>query len=333
MLSECNLGDWHRHLVSRIFQQSDTPYEEFLESLGIHKETAQNSWWRTEMDGWSGGHSDSAKQIDVSIRRSYKEGFYPIKDGIPEEGPIDREIAAENGLSFNKVGLFRIRSWTDYYKLRGLPHTSTAALLLSFPLTLYYCIVEYGEVPCTVARMLQRPLRIHIVGAEKELNFIDLFREVSFILPENISLELVFVVRHDMLPKNVRSAMGNKYQVKLSDRMHITLISGTYGDSLDPNFDCGGSPDMMMAFNAGLYAYESWRSVVTYLDQNSGVVGVFTDYNEFSGVQCASLGGSASRESVCMNPFRQPRAMPVLSMNLPQFSNGFIYVFNQQSLE
>jgi hypothetical protein len=124
---------------------------------------------------------------------------------------------------------------------------------------------------------------------------------------------------------------------------------------LDPNFDCGsGPPDMIMAFNAGLFAYTSWRPVVAYLDQHRAVVGVFTDYNEFSGLQCASLGGALCRNSLQMNPFRQPRAMPgtinqrqpvtnalsnylvrpclvvVFSMNLPQFSNGFIYVFNQQ---
>jgi hypothetical protein len=79
----------------------------------------------------------------------------------------------------------------------------------------------------------------------------------------------------------------------------------------------------------GLYAYPT----INYLQRSPSVIGVFTDYNEFSGVQCASiLGGSAGRQSLRINPFRQPRAMPVYSMNLPQFSNGFIYVCNQQEL-
>lgn len=90
---------------------------------------------------------------------------------------------------------------------------------------------------------------------------------------------------------------------------------------------------MMIAANAGLYAYTSWRSVVEYLYCNPGVVGVFTDYNEYSGVNCASLAGHKGRESLCMNPFRQPRAMPVYSMNLPQFSNGFLYVMNALELD
>jgi hypothetical protein len=90
---------------------------------------------------------------------------------------------------------------------------------------------------------------------------------------------------------------------------------------------------MVMALNAGLFADESWRSVVDYLYHNTGVARVFTDYNEYSGMNCAALGGAASRESITMNPFRQPLALPVYSMNLPQFSNGFMYVFNKHELE
>jgi hypothetical protein len=88
---------------------------------------------------------------------------------------------------------------------------------------------------------------------------------------------------------------------------------------------------MIFGLNAGLLAYKSWRSVIEYLYEHKGVVGVFTDYNEHSGVHCAGLGGDTS--SLRMNPFRQPRAMPVFSMNLPQFSNGFIYAFNEQELD
>ena len=132
----------------------------------------------------------------------------------------------------------------------------------------------------------------------------------------------------------------------MTSNLTVGVVGGTYGQvstrdaslttasCLDPNFDVGsGPPDMVVALNAGLYAYESWRSVVNYLYHHKGVVGVFTDYNEYSGVHCAGLGGAASRESLCINPFRQPLAMPVYSMNLPQFSNGFFYVFNPQEME
>jgi hypothetical protein len=100
---------------------------------------------------------------------------------------------------------------------------------------------------------------------------------------------------------------------------------------------CGtGPPDMVVALNAGLYAYESWRSVVMYLYQHADIVGVFTEYNKDSGINCAALGGETSCNSLSINPFHQPQAAmsSVYSMNLPQFStNGFIYVFNAQELE
>lgn len=136
-----------------------------------------------------------------------------------------------------------------------------------------------------------------------------------------------------MLPPQCKSDL-QRFKLELTTNLSLLVVSGTYGEALDPNFDCGGGPpDMIIAMNAGLFAYESWRSVVTYLYQRTGVVGIFTDYNEHSGVNCASLGGTKARESLRVNPFRQPRAMPVYSMNLPQFSNGFIYVYNEQELE
>jgi hypothetical protein len=146
-----------------------------------------------------------------------------------------------------------------------------------------------------------------------------------------------FLLRVEMKSNLTVGVVGGTYgcvaDMDIDDSSRVTASTAS-ATSLDPNFDCGsGPPDMVIAMNAGLYAYESWRSVVEYLYLNQNVVGVFTDYNEYSGVNCAGLGGSESRESLCINPFRQPLAMPVYSMNLPQFSNGFFYVFNAQELD
>lgn len=297
-LSTFPLGDWHQLLTSRRFQLSEDPYEDYLyESLG----NLDGSWWSTELHGWKGGESKSAQSIDFSYRKTYSEGFCPVTD-IPLEQPV---IHSER-FPWNEFGLRRLSSWRDYYELREIPESSIVALLLTFPMTLYYAIAEYGSVPCTVAKMLSRPLRIHIVGAEKELNFLDLFKEVSFLAAPDFSVELVFVVRPDMVPQR---STDQSLDLSLTDTLRVSVVSGTYGDSLDPQFDCGsGPPDMIVAFDAGLFAYESWRSVVEYLDVHCGVVGVFTDYNEFSGVACAGISGDCS--SLCVNPFRQPRAMP-----------------------
>jgi hypothetical protein len=97
---------------------------------------------------------------------------------------------------------------------------------------LYHAIAKYGTVPCTVARMLKRPLRVHIVGSEKELNFLDLFKEVAFLLPSDLALELVFVTRHDMLPTNVRESICASFlRIDMIERLSVTLLSGSFGDS------------------------------------------------------------------------------------------------------
>jgi len=338
LLSKFGLDSWYLKLIGRDCQLSDKPYEDFLaETLKVLK---PGSWWATEIDGWSAGQSGSAKRVDASIRRSYEEGFSLDTHLIPVEHPVDDE----RWLTWPKdeVGLLKIESWEEYYSLRDIPLCSPVALLCTFPLTIYRAITQYGSVPLTVSKMLKRPMRIHVVGVEKEMNFLDLFKEVGFLLPQDgsVNIELTFVVRPDMLPpkcKMPHSGSGRGYQMRLdlASNLVLNVQSGVYGDNeLNPNFDCGsGPPDIIMGMNAGLYAYESWRSVVSYLKNNPHVVGVFTDYNEHSGTNCASLGGGKARESLCINPFRQPRAMPVYCMNLPQFSNGFFYVYNEQTLD
>jgi hypothetical protein len=113
----------------------------------------------------------------------------PIPD-IPPERRVTEEDWIRSGLvpERNEVGLSRLSSWRDYYQLRNLSPSSPIALLCTFPLTIYHAIEQFGHVPVAVARMLQRPLRIHVVGAEKEINFLDLFQEVGFLLPEDLQV-------------------------------------------------------------------------------------------------------------------------------------------------
>ena len=180
-LSTFPFDEWHQQLLRRDCQQSDQPYRTFLQdTIGI----ANDSWWRTEIDGWAGGDSASAITVDIHTRRSYQHGFAPVTECPPERHLTDME-RNKSKLICNSCGILKVPSWKEYYQLRGIPFSSPIALLLTFPLTIYYSIVEYGEVPITVARMLKRPLRIHVVGIEKELNFIDLFKEIGFLLPED----------------------------------------------------------------------------------------------------------------------------------------------------
>ena len=56
-LSTFPFDKWHQQLLGRDCQISDQPYRTFLQNkIGF----ANDSWWRTEMDGWAGGDSASA---------------------------------------------------------------------------------------------------------------------------------------------------------------------------------------------------------------------------------------------------------------------------------
>ncbi|KAL9191343.1 hypothetical protein ACHAXT_001049 [Thalassiosira profunda] len=336
---------WQLPLLGKDCYSSETVYQRFLsDNLGVIGPTQQN-WWATELHGWSGGASLSSKDVNVLRRVSYQDGFaLKRKEWIPEERPVTREDIERANASYAKEvdadtaqliqtdehELPILASWEHYYRLRTIPPSSPVGLLLTFPLTMYYAIQRFGSVPLEVAQMLERPLRIHLVGVEKELNFVDLFKELAFLLPEKVCVDMTWVVREDMFPE---SSDKRSLSLHLAANLKLSIVGGTYGQSLNPDFDMGGPPDMIVGMNAGLFAYESWRHVVSYLHHHKNTIGVFTDYNEHSGMNCASLGGRESTCSLTTNPFRQMRAMPVYCMNLPQFCNGFIYTFNKQELD
>jgi hypothetical protein len=150
-------------------------------------------WWLTETKGWLSGMGKTSRFVDVSKRMSYQEGFVNIGPNLlPKEVNVNYSVAASiSAVKANEQGLLSLNSWEDYYKVREIPLSSPVALLMTFPLTIYYAIQKYGEVPITVSRMLRRPLRVHVVGVEKELNFLDLFSEVGYLLPPDFSVSFL----------------------------------------------------------------------------------------------------------------------------------------------
>jgi hypothetical protein len=340
-----DFSGWQVPLLQEDCYSSDETYTRYLmDTLNVisshtnNDTAAAQTWWSTEIHGWNGGKSASAKLVDLFQRVSYQDGIGLDVALIPNERHVTTDDIKRAGIFVDDNNMPNLTSWKDYYNVRCIPPSSPIALLATFPLTVYYAIQNHGIVPVTAAQMLDRPLKIHLVGIEKELNFIDFFKELGFLLPANVNIDMTWIIREDMFPEaSTKTKEDDNFQylsLQLTNNLTLTIIGGTYGDSLDPNFDiAGGAPDIIIGLNAGLYAYESWRHVVTYLDCHRNIVGVFTDYNEHSGMNCASLGGAKARQSLHVNPFRQPRAMPVNCMNLPQFSNGFMYVFNEQELE
>jgi hypothetical protein len=183
-LNQFPFDEWHLQLLTHESECSEEPYRVFLEQH-LGRSQNESSWWRTETDGWAGGQSASARLVDPSIRRSYEDGFAPVVQIPPQERPSGYDTA---GLALTEIGFLKISTWKEYYQLRQIPLSSPVALLLTFPLTLYHAVATFGHVPVTVARMLKRPLRLHLVGVEKELNFLDLFREFGYLLPLDLEV-------------------------------------------------------------------------------------------------------------------------------------------------
>ena len=68
-----------------------------------------------------------------------------------------------------------IKDWDEWYKWRRLTKESPAALLMTFPLSVYWILVEALKVADPKRRATRGvtiPLVVHYIGAEKELNFL-----------------------------------------------------------------------------------------------------------------------------------------------------------------
>ena len=184
--------DWHLPLLTRENQISEEPYRRYLTNdIGVLQTAEGKNWWLTETSGWSGGQSESAKEIDVTNRLSYAQGFAMDGHLLPPERSVSDDDVSRAGIKYDsQCNLLDLNSWEDYYKIRCIPLESPAALLLSFPLSIYYALLKHGAVPITVARMLRRQVRIHVVGIEKELNFLDMFKELGYLLPDDLSVSI-----------------------------------------------------------------------------------------------------------------------------------------------
>ncbi|KAB0388823.1 hypothetical protein E2I00_016035, partial [Balaenoptera physalus] len=204
-------------------------------------------------------------------------------------------------------GLFG--SWQDYYTWRGLSLDSPMAVLLTYPLTVYYVITHLS-------------LKIHVVEAGKEFDLIMVFWELLVLLP-HVALELQFVgdslppesdqqhftLQRDDLEVSVRPGSGvsarlssgtkekggrRDLQIKVSARPYHLLQ--------------GPKPDLVIGFNSGFGLKDTWLSSLPRL-QSLRVPAFFTESSEYGCVMddqtmaVATGGGTSPPQS---NPFRSP---------------------------
>lgn len=65
-------------------------------------------------------------------------------------------------------------TWTSYYKWRGLPMHSPAALLLHWPLSVYRLLHQLHCIPSEIP-LERRRLTVHLLSVEKELDVLPMY--------------------------------------------------------------------------------------------------------------------------------------------------------------
>ncbi|XP_050236252.1 uncharacterized protein LOC126686251 isoform X2 [Mercurialis annua] len=247
--------------------------------------------------------------------RSKDEGWNLSTDMCPCRGPVS---AIPKHLT----------SWMDYYEWRGIPLHSPVALLLHWPLMIYYA-TQIAHMRNSTSESCNK-LCIHYLGPEKELLQLAVFGELHALFPGvNVHLELI----GPAIPEN-------------RDGQKIDLCS--YACCLDRDCNCicrsssktmngsagadnsskGSFPDLVIAPNAGIAAYPSWLPTLKLIYEN-GAPAVFSDYCEEAchlAASCiTSVTGRPLSLPIEINPFRQPIMVEDSALLLPCYSNCFIF--------
>ncbi|KAJ6583785.1 hypothetical protein B0H10DRAFT_2096488 [Mycena sp. CBHHK59/15] len=196
-----------------------------------------------------------------------------------------------------------IKDWDSWYSWRRLPKESPAALLLHYPMSIYWLLVDTLRVANPKAGTsdgARVPLNVQYIGAEVELNFLPLFSELALLLPyTDIKIVMFGQAVHAIVtkakeshPKGLAAQASPTSPVYLynapeecgSGRIQI-FLHGTADHwvpaDADPKLSTYGKPDAIVSPNAGLGSYPAWHPVIAYVHATETPFGV-TEYAEQS---------------------------------------------------
>ena len=207
--------------------------------------------------------------------------------------------------------------WAAYYALRGLPATSPAAGCLDTALSLLSALRAAGlSLPASGA------LRLHLLGARKELEQLALFREAAACL----SCPLQLVLAGPDVPARA-SGLGAS-SARLSIRL-LHLRGGYTGREVWPDGQPLERPHLVFAPNAGVGAYHAlWSATRAALAAPGAPPLVISDFTEeamLMAVAALEAGGMVVQSSVAGNPFRGVLGgFGGADCALPAYSNGWM---------
>ncbi|XP_016880707.2 zinc finger MYND domain-containing protein 15 isoform X3 [Homo sapiens] len=233
-------------------------------------------------------------------------------------------------------------SWQDYYTWRGLSLDSPIAVLLTYPLTVYYVITHL--VPQSFPELNiqnKQSLKIHVVEAGKEFDLVMVFWELLVLLP-HVALELQFVgdglppesdeqhftLQRDSLEVSVRPGSGISARPSSGTKekggrrdLQIKVSARPY------HLFQGPKPDLVIGFNSGFALKDTWLRSLPRL-QSLRVPAFFTESSEYSCVMdgqtmAVATGGGTSPPQP--NPFRSPFRLRAADNCMSWYCNAFIF--------
>ncbi|KAI8911062.1 hypothetical protein EDD86DRAFT_204302 [Gorgonomyces haynaldii] len=270
------------------------------------------------------------------------EGMFEVtglpKDLFPLSKPFDE-----------KVDKTKIRSWKDYMEKRGYPLDSPAPLVLEVPLTIWHIINKfYMPKAPKLKDGERRQITIHLLGPEKEADLLPLFEALLPFFPKtDLCIHMVGPnIAQDIPPQN--RAMLLKSTANDSS-IFISINPGIYSPEhhsaaafklpaefpkellVGQNFG-QEKPDLVIAMNAALLQYQEWAPTLKFMIEQDATLYV-TERMENMAHGVASnihmLGGKLT-VPVEANPFKQPVLDFKKDVNLPGWSNGFLFALGKQ---
>ena len=275
------------------------------------------TWLRTAMD-----HRGDMTYCELLEQMGAHDGAYKLMCGCQgAPSPHRHLIEPLDGTALPAIE--KVESWADYYDARGLPLDSPVAALLSFPMTLFHVLTRHLPPPAD----LEKPLKVHYLGPEKELFLWPLFGELAQLMPEiKLDIEMIGPVAFDLpRPQTFHGSRGGHVRLQ-AHRGAYHAVAGELPRA-----------DVVVALNAGLAASGyGWKPTVDLIGKR-GTPFFLTDYSEYSADKAADLAvsrGLSLSVPVELNPWRAPLRQPLVaggSVAFPWLSNGFLAGFNSQS--
>uniref|UniRef100_A0A8C4N2Y9 Mitochondrial splicing suppressor 51-like C-terminal domain-containing protein n=1 Tax=Eptatretus burgeri TaxID=7764 RepID=A0A8C4N2Y9_EPTBU len=209
-------------------------------------------------------------------------------------------------------------SWKEYYKWRRLDLNSPIAALLTYPLTIYYIITHLHKHGT-------KSIRLHIVGAEKELDYAIVFWELKALLPQ-ISFELLFLgprlasslhkTEFVVYPKESRVIVEPVFEEKMEKPREKSQHIGIKVCSTMYHHFHGFQPDLLIMFHPSLHTFPMWASTLRKL-QMWNIPAFITESTKHALLLAAETMRAATgggMHPATLNPFRSP-----LRANAPAF--------------